>query len=564
MDAEIKQCQNCKKEFTIESEDFKFYEKIKVPPPTFCPECRFVRRLCFRNERFLYKRACDLCKKSIISSYDSGVSFPVYCPECWRSDAWEGLEYGKNYDFSKSFFEQWKELFSRVPRPSLFQIGNCLNVEYTHLIKDAKNVYLSYSVVLSENVWYSNMIDDSKEIMDSYSVTEGNLLYENLSSVKNYDSKYTYWSSNCMNCNFVFDCINCSNCFGCVNLRNKQYCIWNERYSREEYLEKTKNLNMGSHSFVQETYKRFWDLTQKFPRKYSRILNSVNSIGDDIRNCKNVNFAFYVYDSENTKFAYRCKQAKNSMDVCFMEAESAYEHASGGSPQSSNIKFIMNGCQTSNDIEYSDLCQSSSNFFGCTGIKSKKYCILNKQYGKDEYVGLINQIKKQMSDLPYIDKKGRVYKYGEFFPFELSPFGYNETLINDLFPLTKEEALQMGYNWKDKMENKYVTTKKAEEIPDDIKDVSDSILNETIECAITKKPFKINPSELQFYRRMNIPIPRIHQDERYKKRFMLKNPPQLWHRKCTKEGCQNEFETSYAPERPEIIYCECCYQQEVY
>jgi hypothetical protein len=42
------------------------------------------------------------------------------------------------------------------------------------------------------------------------------------------------------------------------------------------------------------------------------------------------------------------------------------------------------------------------------------------------------------------------------------------------------------------------------------------------------------------------------------------NPPKLWHRKCMKEGCQNEFETSYAPERPEIVYCEKCYQQEVY
>jgi len=26
----------------------------------------------------------------------------------------------------------------------------------------------------------------------------------------------------------------------------------------------------------------------------------------------------------------------------------------------------------------------------------------------------------------------------------------------------------------------------------------------------------------------------------------------------------NEFETAYAPDRPEIVYCEKCYQQEVY
>ncbi len=30
-----------------------------------------------------------------------------------------------------------------------------------------------------------------------------------------------------------------------------------------------------------------------------------------------------------------------------------------------------------------------------------------------------------------------------------------------------------------------------------------------------------------------------------------------------KGRCPNEFETSYAPDRPEIVYCESCYQSEV-
>ena len=48
--------------------------------------------------------------------------------------------------------------------------------------------------------------------------------------------------------------------------------------------------------------------------------------------------------------------------------------------------------------------------------------------------------------------------------------------------------------------------------------------------------------------------------ELYKER----GPVKLWHRKCMNKGCNNEFETSYAPERPEIVYCESCYNQEVY
>jgi hypothetical protein len=177
---------------------------------------------------------------------------------------------------------------------------------------------------------------------------------------------------------------------------------------------------------------------------------------------------------------------------------------------------------------------------------------------------MVEKIKKHMDEMPYVDNKGRVYKYGEFFPYEFCPHGYNESVTNDHFPLMKEEIIERGYPYKNKIENKYTITKKASELPDDIKDVDDSILNEVIECEVTKKAFKITPFELQFYRRMNVPIPRIHQDERYIQRLKLRNPMKLWHRKCMNEGCQNEFETSYAPDRPEIVYCEKCYQQEVY
>src|SRR3989344_9286734 len=67
MNSEIRTCQNCKADFAIESEDFDFYKKIKVPPPTWCPECRMVRRLTFRNDRSLYRRKCDLCRKDMVA-----------------------------------------------------------------------------------------------------------------------------------------------------------------------------------------------------------------------------------------------------------------------------------------------------------------------------------------------------------------------------------------------------------------------------------------------------------------------------------------------------------------
>lgn len=562
---ETKNCQNCKIDFIIEPEDFLFYEKIKVPPPTFCSHCRFVRRMIWRNERSLYKRKCDMCEKSIIGMYSKDNIFPVYCPDCWKSDNWEAGTYEKSYNFSECFFNQFKELFNKVPRQSIRHIGECINSEYANFVDSSKNVYLSYSILWdSEDIYYSNNVDKSKQIIDSFNATESEIIYQSINILKNYKCKYSYWSINCINCNFMLDCNNCQDCFGCVNLQNKTHCIWNKQYNKEEYKEKMKEFNMGSFYFIQKTFDEFWEFSLEFPRKYARIVNCLNSTGDVIRDSSNCKFLFNSYGSENVNYGYRVVKSKDSMDTSFMKAELVYEHAHGGSENSQNIKFIIEGKPSLDTVEYSDLCQSSSNLFSCIGLKNKQYCILNKQYTKEEYFELVDKIKQHMSDMPYIDSKGRVYKYGEFFPYELCPFGYNEAVINDHFPLTKQEIIDKGYPYKEKTDNLYTITLKAKDIKDDIKDIDDSILNEVLECSISGKAYKVTAFELEFYRRMNIPIPRLHSDERYKKRLSLRNSMILYTRSCMHQGCTNSFETTYAPDRPEIVYCKDCYQNEVY
>ncbi|MFH1781532.1 MAG: zinc-ribbon domain containing protein, partial [Patescibacteria group bacterium] len=99
------QCQNCFKTFEITDNDQEFYNKMKVPAPTFCPDCRNQRRLVWRNELSLYPDECDLCKKKIISQYSPDKPYKVYCGDCWYSDKWNPLDYAQDYDFNKPFFE---------------------------------------------------------------------------------------------------------------------------------------------------------------------------------------------------------------------------------------------------------------------------------------------------------------------------------------------------------------------------------------------------------------------------------------------------------------------------
>ena len=117
----VQACQNCKQEFVIEPEDFDFYEKMKVPAPTWCPECRMQRRFSFSNVWNVYWRNCDKCGAKTLSMYLPNSKMTVYCPDCWWADDWDGTEYAMDYDPNRNFFEQLKELFKKVPRRALYQ-----------------------------------------------------------------------------------------------------------------------------------------------------------------------------------------------------------------------------------------------------------------------------------------------------------------------------------------------------------------------------------------------------------------------------------------------------------
>ena len=245
MKPETKNCQNCKKDFSIEIEDFNFYEKIKVPPPTFCPECRLIRRLIWRNERCFYKRQCDLCKKSMISAISLDSKFPVYCHDCWWGDKWDATIYGKDYDFSRTFFEQWKELLENVPILNLWGFNN-IKADYSNLSAYSKNIYLSIAV-RCENVFYSQIMERSKDCMDCYWTADSELCYQNLNTAKCYKSSFLVNCRECSDSNFLFDCVNCTDCFMCSNLRYKSFCIRNKQYKREEYLEKIKSYEIDTY-----------------------------------------------------------------------------------------------------------------------------------------------------------------------------------------------------------------------------------------------------------------------------------------------------------------------------
>ncbi|MBP6060925.1 MAG: hypothetical protein KA515_02925 [Candidatus Pacebacteria bacterium] len=557
---ENKICQNCKQDFTIEPEDFNFYEKMNVPPPTFCPDCRLVRRLIIRNNRVFYKQECGLCKIHLLSIHDKDQPHTVFCRDCWLSDKWNPLDYGQDYDFSKPFFEQFNELQINVPRFNLYR-DNFIQSDYCNYGSDFKECYLLYGGKNNERVYFGNQILESRDSMDVAFSEKLEFCYENFECIRNNKLFFSHHSSDCVDSSYLIDCRNCTNCFGCVNLVNKQYNIFNVQYSKDEYHKFIKE-NEGSFKKHLENLEKLHRLELSLPHRYARVYKSVNSDGDDLSEARNTSYAFSSRLVEDSKFLFFCRtNSKDCYDNCFQgfNSEKCYEtaHTFGG-----NNCMVGSRNFNSQDTNYSEDCHDCKSVFGCEGLRKKSYCILNKQYSKKEYEELLSKIIEHM-------KKTR--EYGEFFPSAISPFAYNESIAQEYFPLTKIEAINQGFRWKDEEERNYKIEIENKDIPDHINDVDEDIVNKVIACEHLghctdqcTEAFKIVPEEFKFYKRMNLPLPRLCPNCRHYQRINKRNPLRLWHRKCMKQGCGNEFKTTYAPDRPEIVYCEKCYQQEVY
>jgi hypothetical protein len=197
-------------------------------------------------------------------------------------------------------------------------------------------------------------------------------------------------------------------------------------------------------------------------------------------------------------------------------------------------------------------------------MKKNEFCILNKQYSQEEY---------EILKAKLIDHMSATGEFGEFFPAALSPFGYNETVAPYHYPLSEQDAREKGFNWNSAATQGSfgITTLLPDKIPDHIKDISEDIIKEIFECIECAKNYKIIKQELAFYKQMNLPVPRLCPDCRYRQRMSLRNPRKLWARQCMCDGsghnhegrCLVEFETPYAPDRPETVFCELCYTHSI-
>ena len=283
-------CSQCSASFEITDSEIQFIEKISpqfrgthyaFPLPRHCPVCREQHRMAHRNERWLYHRKCDKTGKQIIALYAPQEPYEVYDQQAWWSDEFDPLSYGRDFDFSRPFFEQYKELELAVPKIAIIN-AKSENCTYTNYSGENRNCYLVTGGLGSEDCYYSYRIFYSKDICDCYDLYECERCYECLESTKLYNCIYCeqcHGSSDCVLCK---DCTGCKDCFGCVNLRNKQYFIYNKECTKEDYERKIIEIRNNLDA-VRPDIER---LHAQAPHRSAQQIQCEHVSGDQLWQCK--------------------------------------------------------------------------------------------------------------------------------------------------------------------------------------------------------------------------------------------------------------------------------------
>ena len=546
---EERTCKVSGKKFTLIQRELNFYKKMDLPLPDLCPEERQRRRLSMRNELNLYKRKSDLTGEEILSVHSPDKKYPVYHSAEWFSDKWDPLEYGREYDFNRPFFEQFKELWDEVPKIGLLVLGDNENSDFSHDAYRLKNCYLTFDGEQAFDCMYGETFVLIKNCIDFFQLINSENCYECLRCEECYGLHFSAFCNNCSDSYFLRDCHGCRNCFGCCNLRQKEYHILNKPYSKEEYFKKLKSFQLNSFESLEKIKESANQFFLKFPKKYMQGLMNDNVVGDFLYNSKD---CYECYDCANLRDCSYCTNclltANDSYDIDIWgdRMSFCYNSAGCGAGAENIIGSFYSGFDSHNIVSSAFCWKGCHDLVGCSSLMHKQYCILNKQYSKEEYEKIFPKIKAHMKE------KG---EWGQFFPPEVSNFAYNETVANDLMPLSKEEALKLGYSWKEKDLKDY--QKQIYSIPDKIEDTEDDILKAVLACQKCQKNYRIEPSELKFYRRHNFPVPRECFHCRHQERQSLKNSRKLVDRTCKK--CSIEIKTTYKETQPEIVYCEKCY-----
>lgn len=542
-------CAISDKEFFISPHELEFLERIatsfagtrmEIPLPELSPLERARLRTSHRNEQNLYKAVSARSGHSVISIYPPRTKSPLLSRDEWFQDTWDAQDFAENYNLTDPFFDQFLRLQEQVPRAATVTLNND-NCDYTTGTAYCKNCYLINSSEHCQDCYYSKLLQDCRDVVDSAYCYDCELLYECFNVRNCYNCKWVYNSQQVSDSYFCDDLRNCQNCFLCTNLVGKQYYYLNQKLAPQDYRNRV-NAALSSSNEWRTALAKFDEIRLKRWHKYAEIVNCEDCSGDFLRNSKNCKQCYDVVDSRDCTYVQVGIKVSDLVDCSNMYLGPELSYQVLGTIGTRNVHFSLYVFHSS-DMWYCEQCFSCKNCFGCVGLRNKQYCILNRQYDRDSYEIHVSRLLQHMI---------RCNEWGKFIPISLSPFAYNKSLANEYFPLSKDEAIRRDYSWEDPVHSDHLPATAS--AGQSAKEVSDNICKEILSCAQSGKNYRIQMGELAFYRRMDLPIPSLCPDVRYRLRMQLRNPRELREGRCS--ICSEAVRTNLPETLQAKVLCE--------
>ena len=328
-------------------------------------------------------------------------------------------------DYNWDFFCNFLDIQKNIPIPCTRQYWTNINSQYTDTNANIENWLFVRCSTNSKNILYSYVIKNTQNVLNSIKIQwwEWNI-YSSYSINDSFNIFYSKCIDSSSNIWFSYNIIWCSECILCNNIQNSSFMIKNIQFKKKQYfIEKEKYLK-NKLDFENLLYNIWW-----------LNFKNINS-----KNIENVIWWTHIINWRNAFIVWNPIWTENIFDTIWTWTLWNYYACADCGVNSENV-FCSIAIVLSNRIYYSYFLESCSFCLGCIWLKNKSYCILNKQYSKEEWYILADRIFAQM-DNDWI--------LWDFFPWSLNPFYFNDTmayLIDDSF--TKEEVEKEGYMWRE-------------------------------------------------------------------------------------------------------------------
>jgi hypothetical protein len=321
------------------------------------------------------------------------------------------------------YLQELEKLKNENPRLGLLGISN-ENSPYINYSAYCKNCHMIFASDYNEDSMYSYFIYFCKDCLECSYCNKCELCLECVDCNDCYNCIFCQDCKNCIDCGLCFACQACNNCFGCVNLVRKEFYIFNEKFTKEEYFKKLAELkkayNEASKDELEAIKSKVQELRLKNPVISSHQLHNENCTGDYIYNSKDAFNCFDVKQMEDSSYMNNCIDCKDSMDCSniYHKNELCYMCTAGTYLYNCNFCYC---CFESQDLDYCESCYNSHDLFLCVNQKHKEFMILNKQYSKEDYFKEKARILEEMK------------ANGEYGKFLSSTFPYEDTLAAIMF-----------------------------------------------------------------------------------------------------------------------------------